>query len=371
MKILVISDYGNNPHIHRPEVEALLGLRQEYTVELAFATNAQSHHGKDLIEAGLKVYDFVPDKKISGSAIKRIKEMVAEYKPDIVYAVNNNAISNSIRALKKSEIKLISYRGAGKIYWHDPTYYLTHLNPRIDATICLSNAVEKVVKKQNWYRKINTFVAYKGQRKEWFQGVESADLDELGIPRNAFVVGKVANLRKTKGFDYFINSANYLPKGLPIYYVLVGLGTDSDLMKQLSKESNYKKNIKLLGHRKDILPLTKSFSATVLASTKIEGLGKTVMESMALGVPPIVTDTGGPTELVENGDSGLIIAPRDAKAIAEAIMYLYNNYDKRLEMGLKAQKRLFEKFTVENNTKALYNAFYKILHGKSPYKNVL
>lgn len=362
MKILVISDYSGNPHMHRPEIEGLIGLHNYDNVTLQVATNAESYHGKQLKELGIKVYDFVPKKKIGRKEIAFIKTMLGSFDPDIIYAVNNKAISNSIIATKNHRAKVVAYRGAGKIYWYDPTFYLTYLNPGLSAVICLSKAVEAVVKKQNWYRNINTSVVYKAQREEWFEGVDAADLSEFGIPKNAFVVGSVANYRKTKGFEYLLKSAEYFPENLPIYFLLIGKDTDMRKMQALAKNSPYADNIKLVGHRKDILNLTKAFSTSVLASTKIEGLGKSIMESMAYAVPPIVTDSGGPIELVDNGESGSVIPMKDSKAIADAIMFYYQNEENRKQAGENAQKKLFNEFTVEIMSQSLFKAFSAILN---------
>jgi len=71
-----------------------------------------------------------------------------------------------------------------------------------------------------------------------------------------------------------------------------------------------------LGHREDALAIVGACDATVLPAIKREGLPKTVIESMALGVVPIVTRTGGSPELLVDGESGLVVPPGDAAALA-------------------------------------------------------
>jgi glycosyltransferase involved in cell wall biosynthesis len=77
-------------------------------------------------------------------------------------------------------------------------------------------------------------------------------------------------------------------------------------------------------------------------------LPKVVIEAMAYGIPPIVTNSGGSPELVEDGVSGLVVAPGDAKAIAEAIVRLIRDPTLRLTMGKGARERIATHFRIED-----------------------
>jgi glycosyltransferase involved in cell wall biosynthesis len=78
---------------------------------------------------------------------------------------------------------------------------------------------------------------------------------------------------------------------------------------------------------------------------------------MAYRVPPVVTDTGGSPELVVDGESGIVVPPRDARAIATAIETLYRDEELRRRMGEAARERIGVAFRNEDtvrNTIALY-----------------
>jgi glycosyltransferase involved in cell wall biosynthesis len=111
-------------------------------------------------------------------------------------------------------------------------------------------------------------------------------------------------------------------------------------------------HIHLLGFRKDVLNIVAACDATVLPSIKREGLPKTVIESMALGVTPIVTATGGGPELVEHGASGLVVPPGDADALAAAMLRLQSAPEENRRMGLAARQRLGTHFTLEASVEA-------------------
>jgi glycosyltransferase involved in cell wall biosynthesis len=103
-----------------------------------------------------------------------------------------------------------------------------------------------------------------------------------------------------------------------------------------------------LGFRSDAPAVAAACHAFCLPSVKREGLPRSVIEAMAYGVPPIVTDSGGSPELIVPGESGIVIPVRDAQAIADAIEWLYRNPDERLAMGRAARRRIGEDFRNED-----------------------
>jgi glycosyltransferase involved in cell wall biosynthesis len=123
-------------------------------------------------------------------------------------------------------------------------------------------------------------------------------------------------------------------------------------VRSLADASPLAEHIHLVGYRKDVLEIVAACNATVLPAIKREGLPKTVIESMALGVTPIVTDTGGAPELVSHGQTGLVVPPGDARAIAEAILRLERQPDENHRMGAAARRRLAEHFPLEASVAA-------------------
>jgi glycosyltransferase involved in cell wall biosynthesis len=82
---------------------------------------------------------------------------------------------------------------------------------------------------------------------------------------------------------------------------------------------------------------------------------------MAYGIPPIVSDSGGSPELVEDGTSGMVVTPASPKAIAEAVMTLYKNPELRKAMGKNARKRIDTCFRIEDTIRNTLNMYTDIL----------
>ena len=92
-------------------------------------------------------------------------------------------------------------------------------------------------------------------------------------------------------------------------------------------------------------------------SSVTEGLGTSLLDAMACATPIVATRTGGIPEIVEEGVTGLLVPPRDAPALARAIVRLLTDEPRRRTMGRAGVARVSERFTVERmvaQTAAVY-----------------
>ena len=222
--------------------------------------------------------------------------------------------------------------------WLYPNSYLKHLHPRVDGILAVSKSVQAYLQKQIWWNPEKVKQFYKGQRLDWYKDSQPINRQELGIPPDAFIITCIANNRKWKGVNFLLEATQHLPPTLPFHFLLIGRKMDTTENLKLIRTSPYKNQIHILGHRKDICEILATSQVYVQPSLKDkEGLGKAILEAMSLGVPPIVTNSGGPKEYVKDGVSGMVIPPKDAKAIAHEILVLYEDEQLRKELGKSAK----------------------------------
>jgi glycosyltransferase involved in cell wall biosynthesis len=100
------------------------------------------------------------------------------------------------------------------------------------------------------------------------------------------------------------------------------------------------------GFHPDTSPFMRSFDMFALPSLS-EGLSSAILEAMAASLPIVATDVGGIPELVINGDNGLLVAPADPVALAQAILQLAEDPQQSLRMGQRGRSRMEERFTLE------------------------
>lgn len=318
-----------------------------------------------LKKSGVKAIDFSMKSWIDLGAVRTIRDRVMKKQIDILHCFNNKTVSNGILASSGLPVKCIAYRGiTGNVSFYNPGSWLTYLHPKIDRVICVADAVRQYFLQMQFFgfrlnpRKFVTI--YKGHDLNWYTDA-SVNLSQLGIPRDAFVVGCVANYRPRKGMHVLIDATHHLAQEPSIHLLIVG-HMDSVRLKAQIERSPFKDRIHLTGYRSDAPALMASCDAFVLPVLRREGLPKVVIEAMAYAVPPIVTDSGGSPELIENKKSGLIVPPDDAPAIADAIMYLFRHPEARYEMGQNARLRIRNSFRIEDTIAKTFDVYQALLN---------
>jgi glycosyltransferase involved in cell wall biosynthesis len=116
------------------------------------------------------------------------------------------------------------------------------------------------------------------------------------------------------------------------------------------------REVRLLGFRDDVPDLLRA-ADLFCVSSYLEGLGTSTLDAMAAGLPVVATRVGGVPEAVAHGESGLLVEPRDPRALAEAILALAGDPDRRRRMGAAAREavRRFSADRTELETRRLYD----------------
>ncbi|MEX1000902.1 MAG: glycosyltransferase [Crocinitomicaceae bacterium] len=362
IKVLAISDYRDF-HSVRPEAEIFIGLKKE-GLDVHVMTYGNADYAKKFEASGIRVIDFHPQEKFSKSEQKFIRELLIKEQYDIIHLFNSKAILHGIKAARGLKTKVALYRGySGNIHWYDPTAYLKFLHPRVDAIMCNSVGVTQIIRRQKLINKQKAVTINKGHRTEWYSDVEVAPIrKELNIPEDAFVLINVANNRKMKGIPYLLKAMNLLPAGLNIYLILLGKGMDNDENLQIIRSGNYQDNIYTPGFHKNALGIVAASDVFVLPSIMGESITKSVIEAMSLEKAPIITDIAGNVELVEDGESGIVVPKKDPQALTDAIFKLYTDRGLCSKMAKQAKKRIETELSTEKTiqkVKSLYEDLLK------------
>lgn len=356
IKVLVISDYRHTNSV-RPEAEMFLGLHRE-GIAIEIMTYADSYYGKQFKKAGIRVIDYHPEKKISRSAIQKIKEELIRGKHQFLHLFNRYGITNGIFAAWNLPTKVILYRGyTGNINWYDPTAYLKFLNPRVDKVICLAKSIEEYLHRQFVFAKSKAITINKGHDLSWYSQYTPIERSEINIPEDAFLVTNVANVRRMKGIPYLIEAFNHFPEDRNIHLALVGNGMDSKLLKDLIEKNKNKDKIHILGYREDALRIVAASDTFALPSIKGEATTKALIEAMALGIAPVITSIPGNRRLVYDKEQGLVIPPFDPKALAKAILEMQSDPIQRLKYGQMAQEHIQKNFNIKDSIKKTKNLY--------------
>lgn len=229
---------------------------------------------------------------------------------------------------------------------HPGRFALAGFLKRADALIAVSDAVRNSV--PNVGREID--VIYNGIDRERF-----TDLPERTEARRLLewdkqtpIVLAVSRLSPEKGIDLLVPLAK--TPGLRV--VVAG---DGPLRHQLANSG-----LECIGPRDDA-PLLMAAADIVVVPSRSEGLGLTAIEAAAAGRPVVATRTGGLPEVVEDGQTGLLVEPGNPNDIVDAVQTLLANVQLRAEMGRTAQSRAQTRFSRQTMWEATDRVYQRIL----------
>lgn len=190
--------------------------------------------------------------------------------------------------------------------------------------------------------------------------------DALGLDPQAFVMSIVANLFSYKGHHTLIAGLAEIADRLDRPWVALCVGRDGGSRDEIQKailRAGLSDHVRLLGERNDVHRILAASDIGILAPTGNEGLSNAILESMAAGLPMVVTEVGGNAEAVIHNETGLVIPPHDPSALGDAILKLAADPELRREMGARARKRAAEAFSVEDSLNEYCALYEELLAG--------
>lgn len=184
---------------------------------------------------------------------------------------------------------------------------------------------------------------------------------ELGISPEATVVGTVGRLTAVKGQEVLIRAVSEpIRRGERLFLVLLGEGELRRELEQLTLRMGIEKNVRFLGWRPDVARIMTACDIVCLPSHN-EGMGKVLVEAMALGKPIIASDIGGIRDMVHSGENGFLVPVGDVHAWAEAIARLCRDPERRRSMG-DVGRQMAPRYSSEEMIKMIDQLYGKLLN---------
>jgi len=183
---------------------------------------------------------------------------------------------------------------------------------------------------------------------------------DLNISEDELVVGCVSSLHVRKGIEEVLKAFKLLQESMPerkIRCLLVGKKWER--WAALATELGIREQVTFTGFRRDVADLLSVLDIYVLPS-RDEGLGTSILEAMAMGLPVVVSNVGGIPEAV-TGQSGVIVPPRDPNRLAEALKTLLRDNQQRETLGTIASERVGAEFSVERLIDRTLNLYERLM----------
>jgi len=188
-----------------------------------------------------------------------------------------------------------------------------------------------------------------------------------GIPTTGRLVGTLANVNPQKGVEYFGRAAARIYREVPdAWFVVVGALYDdhaayaSQIEQEVHASGVPPERFVFTGHSEDVGAWLGAFDVKLVTSVpRSEGIPTTVVESLAAGTPVVTTDVGAVREAVLDGETGLVVAPLDDRAIAAATIRLLGDRALAARFAAAGVEHATRRFSVE----ACVSAHSRAAHG--------
>jgi glycosyltransferase involved in cell wall biosynthesis len=171
--------------------------------------------------------------------------------------------------------------------------------------------------------------------------------NRFGLPSGTTVIGTVARLDPIKDLKALIQAFAIVRQTVrDIELVIIGDGPERQSLEAFGRTQGLSDAIHFWGSRNEARTLLHAFDIHVNSSL-FEGISLTILEAMAAGLPVVATRVGGTPEVVVNEVSGLLVPPRDAAALATAMLSLTLNPARRRALGRTARLAVERDFAID------------------------
>lgn len=306
------------------------------------------------------ILKFIKDIKKGISILDKLNK---KHHFDIVYS-NTLAVLLGMIYAKKRKIKHLWH--VHEIIVHPKI--IAAIFPKLlmvfsDLVVCNSKATQNNLTQRIPKLESKSIVIYNGIE---IPKAENLDRINLGFPEGDIIISLVGRISSWKGQQLLVSAfAILIKKHSNIKLVFLGSAPLNQehfeiSLKNKIAEHKLQEKVIIFPFQKEIVKFWNAIDIAVVPSTEPEPFGLVAIEAMLAKKPVIASNHGGLSEIVIDGETGFLVAPNDAKALAEAISKLIDNPELRTQFGKKGQERVINEFSIErhvNQFEAVFENF--------------
>lgn len=313
---------------------------------------------------GPDLVPLAPRNEIDLSAGWKLSRIIRQWRPEIVHGHDPHAVAMAALALSfgapEPKPPLVASR---RVDFHlQGNSFSRWKHRQVDLYMAASDAIRRILE-HDGIPADQIVVVHDGIDVAKIGRLPALDVHaEFWLPHGVPVIANVGALVPHKGQKYLVEAMPHVLRELPdVHAIIFGEGELRAALERQIKDLRIEKRVILAGFREEVLRLVKSADLFVMSSIT-EGLGSTVLDAMAMKLAVVGTRAGGIPEAVVHGETGLLVAPADASALAAAVVRLLKDAALRQRMGEAGLGRVAEHFGVARlltGTLAAYRAITK------------
>jgi glycosyltransferase involved in cell wall biosynthesis len=347
-------------------------LEQDYDDEFKFQVISivpTAEIGDKIKELGIEVKSLNAESKSNPLIAWRLYSLLRQEQPDILHTFLFHAnvlgrIIGKIAGVPKI-VSAIRNEYFGNKLREKILKITKHLcdHTTVVSEYTAGKMIEKGVIAEKNYKVITNGVdieALTSENKKQKQKIKT----NLNLDKKDPVLVSVGSLTEQKGFSYLIKAIDKLKeKYEDIFLMILGSGPKQKELKQLIQKLDLQQEVELVGRKdnvKDYLQLADIF----MLSSLWEGMPNALLEAQAVGLPSVATRVSGISEIIDDGENGVIVEPNSEGALISGIETILDQI-KEDEGAIKtaAQQKIKQEFSLESMTED-YISFYKNLAKK-------
>lgn len=302
---------------------------------------------------GASVY-FIPAIWAQFPIAHRIERIIRENNIHLVHS-DYHTLPMALPAAERAGIPLLWWCWG---WWFHPKRWQRGFFKRPAATFALSKAIkEGFLGEPPFMPPDRVELLYPGvDTSRFHQGNNGLKVRfDAGVDQATPLVAMIARFQDVKGHDVFQAMARQVALQIPeARFMVAGENTQTSadntykarILQTAQTDPLLKNRLKYLGFRPDVERVMAAADVIVCAS-HFESYGMVNIEAMASGKPVVSTNQGGPAETVVHGETGFLIPPADAEALAKAVIELLRDSEMRQRMGAAGRKRVEQMFSVQ------------------------
>jgi glycosyltransferase involved in cell wall biosynthesis len=327
----------------------------------------------ELTNRGIEVIGPIKKTGNDPTAPFRLASILREHRVDVAHCHNWGGLVDTVVASKLARMTPVLHTQHGLDYGFSDSP--DHLRSRL-RTVMKTVAAHGVTKIATVSHEVAQMVT-----REWrvpasrvavvHNGVRIPSLDEgiavrarwrreLGIGDSDVLIGTVAVFRPVKDLHSMLEAMALIVRETPrARLVLMGTGPLKNDLETTAGRLGLSSVVHFPGFRRDATQLLPALDAFVLSSVS-EGISLALLEAMAAGVPVVATRVGGNLEILQKPGCGLLVPPRSPRDLADAILSLINDPNRRGELSAGGRRRVEDAFSLQRMIRA-YEALYASL----------
>ena len=307
------------------------------------------------IDSRIPVFSGKRKGKFDVGLLRQIRRYILEQEIDIVWAVNlypilylflaTRGMRRKVRVIGSSNITV--FRNA---YENRKMRLYAPIIRRLDGFVFGSHQQKSLWENKYSLSGGNLSVIHNGVDTNWFS-TGAPDMDRIaarnlyGFDESDIVIGMVAQFRVEKAHSDLLAACRVLDRrGIPVRLLLVGCGDEEGNIHKLAEEWEIADKVVFAGQLEDVRPALEAMDIFALTSRAVETFSNAALEAMAMGLPAVLSDLSGASEMVSNEVNGFIYPPGDVEALTASLERLKDK-DFRQQCGRRGRGIVVERFS--------------------------